>query len=171
MRTVRTASGATAVQIVWSNLGVGAGAGSGPLEIVASRAEHLWEALCRAYVARLRRDCRLGQGVPCAGVGADHRADQQAGLAARGGGDRGVRAVLREKTCQVRRCFPSETPSTTRPEQPIRLANRTADVSVHANTSLSPLRPEWRTRREGSRPARQHVRIGVRPLATTAFLP
>ena len=40
-----------------------------------------------------------------------------------------------------------------------------------ANTSLSPLRPEWRTRREGSRPARQHVRIGVRPLATTAFLP
>ena len=87
MRTVRTASGALAVQIVWSSqrgarqiehlgsahdeaevavlkkaaaerisagqqtldLGLGGGAGSGPLEIVASRAGHLWDALCRTY--------------------------------------------------------------------------------------------------------------------------
>jgi Transposase DDE domain len=88
VRTVKTASGATAVQIVWStrrgsrqieHLGsahddgeVGAlkaaarqrlaegqgaldlglhtaGADGEPLEIVASKASHLWEALCRAY--------------------------------------------------------------------------------------------------------------------------
>jgi Transposase DDE domain len=87
VRTVRTASGATAVQVVWSSrrgsrqiehlgsahsddevaalkvvaaqriaagqaefdLGLDAGPGSGPLEIVGSRAGHLWAALCRAY--------------------------------------------------------------------------------------------------------------------------
>jgi hypothetical protein len=87
VRAVRTGSGATAVQIVWSSrrgarriehlgsahdeagvaalkmvaderiaagqqafdLGVDAAAGAGPLEIVASRAGHLWDALCRAY--------------------------------------------------------------------------------------------------------------------------
>jgi hypothetical protein len=88
VRTVRTASGAMAVQIVWSSqrgarriehlgsahdeaelaalksvaderiaagqqvldLGLdAAAAGSGPLEIVSSRAGHLWDALCRAY--------------------------------------------------------------------------------------------------------------------------
>lgn len=87
MRTVRTASGATAVQIVWStrrgarqiehlgsahdevglaalravaveriaagqaelDLGLDAAAGSGPLEIVGSKAGHLCDALCRAY--------------------------------------------------------------------------------------------------------------------------
>jgi hypothetical protein len=87
VRTVRTASGATAVQIVHSSrrgsrdiehlgsahdqaelaalkaaarqriaagqdeldLGLDATARSGPLEIVASRMAHLWEALCRAY--------------------------------------------------------------------------------------------------------------------------
>jgi hypothetical protein len=88
VRTVRTASGATAVQVVWSSrrgarqiehlgsahdevelaalkvvaaeriaagqqvldLGLDAGAaGAGPLEIVSSRAGHLWDALCRAY--------------------------------------------------------------------------------------------------------------------------
>ena len=87
VRTVRTSSGATAVQVVWSsrrgarqiehlgsahsedeiaalrlvaaqriaagqaelNLGLDAGAGSGPLEIVGSKAGHLWDALCRAY--------------------------------------------------------------------------------------------------------------------------
>jgi len=87
VRTVRTASGATAVQVVWSSrrgsrriehvgsahdeaelaalkavaaerivagqveldLGLDAAAGSGPLEIVASRAGHLWAALGRAY--------------------------------------------------------------------------------------------------------------------------
>jgi hypothetical protein len=87
VRTVRTASGATAVQIVWSSqhgsrriehlgsahddaelaalravaaeriaagqqaldLGLEAAAGAGPLEIVSSRAGHLWDALCRAY--------------------------------------------------------------------------------------------------------------------------
>ncbi len=91
VRTVKTASGATAVQIVYSNrrgsrkiehigsahdeqelaalkvaardrlargqgeldlgLGVAAAVGSGRLRIVSSRAEHLWEALCRAYDA------------------------------------------------------------------------------------------------------------------------
>ena len=87
VRTVKTASGATAVQIVWSSrrgardiehlgsahddeelealraaadqrlaagqgeldLGLDEAAGSGPLEIVASRMGHLWDALCRAY--------------------------------------------------------------------------------------------------------------------------
>jgi hypothetical protein len=87
VRTVRTASGATAVQVVWSSrrgsrqiehlgsahddgelaalkavaaeriaagqqaldLGLAAAAGAGPLEIVASHAGHLWDALCRAY--------------------------------------------------------------------------------------------------------------------------
>ena len=87
VRTVRTASGATAVQVVWSSrkgsrqidhvgsahdgdelaalkaiaaerigagqvkvdLGLAAAAGSGPLEIVGSKAAHLWEALSRAY--------------------------------------------------------------------------------------------------------------------------
>ena len=87
VRTVRTASGATAVQIVHSSrrglrdiehlgsahdeaglaalkaaarqrivagqseldLGLDATARSGPLEIVASRMAHLWEALCRVY--------------------------------------------------------------------------------------------------------------------------
>jgi hypothetical protein len=87
VRTVKTASGATAVQIVWSSrrgsrdiehlgsahddqelealkaaaeqrlaagqgeldLGLDAAVGSGPLEIVASRMGHLWDALCRAY--------------------------------------------------------------------------------------------------------------------------
>jgi hypothetical protein len=87
VRTVKTASGATAVQIVHStrrgsrdiehlgsahdevelealkaaarqrlaegqrelDLGLDAAAGSGPLEITASRMAHLWDALCRAY--------------------------------------------------------------------------------------------------------------------------
>ena len=87
VRTVRTASGATAVQIVHSSrrglrdiehlgsahdeaglaalkaaarqrivagqseldLGLDGHGGSGPLEIVASRMAHLWEALCRVY--------------------------------------------------------------------------------------------------------------------------
>jgi len=88
VRTVRTASRATAVQVVWSSrrgarqiehlgsahddaelavlkavaaeriaagqlvldLGLNAAAaGAGPLEIVSSRAGHLWDALCRAY--------------------------------------------------------------------------------------------------------------------------
>ncbi len=31
------------------DLGLAAAAGSGPLEIVGSRAGHLWDALCRAY--------------------------------------------------------------------------------------------------------------------------
>jgi len=31
------------------DLGLAAAAGAGPLEIVASRAGHLWDALCRAY--------------------------------------------------------------------------------------------------------------------------
>jgi hypothetical protein len=89
VRTVRTASGATAVQLVWSSrrgarqiehlgsahdeaelaalkqvgaeriaagqqaldLDLGAVAGTGPLEIVSSRAGFLWDALCRAYDA------------------------------------------------------------------------------------------------------------------------
>jgi hypothetical protein len=87
VRTVKTSSGATAVQIVWSSrrgsrsiehigsahdeaelaalkaaaaerlaggqaeldLGVAARPGSAPLPITASRAAHLWDALCRAY--------------------------------------------------------------------------------------------------------------------------
>jgi hypothetical protein len=87
VRTVRTASEATAVQIVWSSrrgsrqiehlgsahddaelaalrqvaaeriaagqvqldLGLEVAAGAGPLEIVGSKAGHLWDALCRAY--------------------------------------------------------------------------------------------------------------------------
>jgi hypothetical protein len=87
VRTVKTASGATAVQIVWSSrrgsrqiehlgsahdadelaalkvvaaervaagqaeldLGLGAAAGNGPLEVVGSKAGHLWDALSRAY--------------------------------------------------------------------------------------------------------------------------
>ena len=87
MRTVRTTSGATAVQVVWSSrrssrhvehfgsahedaelaalkqaaaeliaagqvqldLGLDAAAGAGPLEIVGSKAGHLWDALCRVY--------------------------------------------------------------------------------------------------------------------------
>jgi hypothetical protein len=87
VRTVRTTSGATAVQVVWSSrlgsrqiehlgsahsddevvalkliaaqriaagqaeldLGLDAGAGAGPLEVVGSKAGHLWDALCRAY--------------------------------------------------------------------------------------------------------------------------
>jgi Transposase DDE domain len=87
VRTVKTASGATAVQIVYSSrrgsrnlehvgsahteaevealkaaaaqrlaagqgeldLGLGAAAGSGPLEITSTRMSHLWDALCRAY--------------------------------------------------------------------------------------------------------------------------
>ena len=88
VRTVKTASGATAVQIVWSSrkgsrqiehlgsahddaqlealkgaaaqrlaagqqaldLGLGqTGTSDGPLEIVASCSQHLWEALCQAY--------------------------------------------------------------------------------------------------------------------------
>ena len=90
VRTVKTASGATAVQIVWSSrrgardiehvgsahddaelealqaaarqrladgqgeldLALGSGEiASGPLEIVGSRAGHLWDGLCRAYGA------------------------------------------------------------------------------------------------------------------------
>jgi hypothetical protein len=90
VRTVRTASGATAVQIVWSSrrgsrniehvgsahdeaqvealkaaanqrisqdqgeldLGLGpAEIGSGPMEIIGSRAGHLWDALCTVYGA------------------------------------------------------------------------------------------------------------------------
>jgi len=89
VRTVRTSSGATAVQIVHSSrrgsrdiehlgsahdeaelealkaaarqrlaagqgeldLGLAVAAGTGPLEIVSSRAGHLWDALCRAYDA------------------------------------------------------------------------------------------------------------------------
>jgi hypothetical protein len=89
VRTVRTASGATGVQVVWSSrrgsrqiehlgsahdeaelaalrlvaaeriaagqqaldLGLDAVVGAGPLEIIASRAGHLWDALCRAYDA------------------------------------------------------------------------------------------------------------------------
>src|SRR5271166_3350016 len=90
VRTVKTASGAIAVQIVWSTrrgsrqiehlgsahddaelealkaaarqrLAVGQGAldlgldttgvDGEPLEIVGSKASHLWEALCRAYQA------------------------------------------------------------------------------------------------------------------------
>jgi hypothetical protein len=31
------------------DLGLDAGPGSGPLEIVGSKAGHLWDALCRAY--------------------------------------------------------------------------------------------------------------------------
>jgi hypothetical protein len=87
VRAVRTTSGATAVQIVWSSrrgarriehlgsahnedelaalkrvaaermsvgqdqldLGLDTGGPAGPLEIVGSRAGHLWDALCRAY--------------------------------------------------------------------------------------------------------------------------
>jgi hypothetical protein len=87
VRTVRTASGAMAVQIVWSSrqgsrriehlgsahdvdelaalkavaaervaagqaeldLGLAAAAGTGPLEIVGTRAGHLWDALSRVY--------------------------------------------------------------------------------------------------------------------------
>ena len=87
MRTVRTASGATAVQVVWSSrrgsrqiehlgsahgddelaalklvaaeriaagqveldLGLGALAAAGPLEVVGSKAGHLWDALIRVY--------------------------------------------------------------------------------------------------------------------------
>ncbi len=87
MRAVRTASGAMAVQIVWSSrrgsrqiehlgsghdesevaalkavaaerlaagqqvldLGLADAAGAGPLEIVGSKAGHLWDALCRAF--------------------------------------------------------------------------------------------------------------------------
>jgi hypothetical protein len=87
VRTVKTASGATAVQIVWSSrrgsrqiehlgsahdaddlaalksvaaeriaagqaeldLGPAAAVGNGPLEVVGSRAGHLWDALSRAY--------------------------------------------------------------------------------------------------------------------------
>jgi hypothetical protein len=87
VRTVRTTSGAMAVQVVWSSrrgsgqiehlgsahdeaelavlraaavdriaagrvqldLGLDAVAGAGRLEIVGSRAGHLWDALCRAY--------------------------------------------------------------------------------------------------------------------------
>ena len=76
MRTVRTTSGALAVQIEHMgsahdeaelaalkaaaaervaagqqvlDLGLAVAAGAGPLEIVASRAGHLWDALCRAY--------------------------------------------------------------------------------------------------------------------------
>ena len=90
VRTVKTASGVTAVQIVWSSrrgarniehvgsahdeaqmeaLKTAAGqritqgqgeldlglhlaeSGSGPLEIIGSRAGHLWGALCSAYEA------------------------------------------------------------------------------------------------------------------------
>jgi hypothetical protein len=87
VRTVRTTSGATGVQVVWSSrrgsrqiehlgsahdegelpalkqvaaeriaagqaqldLGLDAAVPSGPLEIIGSRAGHLWDALCRAY--------------------------------------------------------------------------------------------------------------------------
>jgi hypothetical protein len=87
VRTVRTASGAAAVQIVWSSrrgsrriehlgsthsddelavlklvaaeriaagqgqldLGLDAGSGTGPLEVVGAKAGHLWDALCRAF--------------------------------------------------------------------------------------------------------------------------
>jgi hypothetical protein len=87
LRTVRTASGATAVQIVWSSrrgsrriehlgsahdadelaalkvvaeqriaagqqqldLGLAVGATDGPLEVVGSKAAHLWDALSRTY--------------------------------------------------------------------------------------------------------------------------
>jgi hypothetical protein len=87
VRTVRTSSGATPVQVVWSSrrgsrqiehpgsahrdnevpalkaiateriaagqaeldLGLDAAAGSGPLEVVGSKAGHLWDGLCRAY--------------------------------------------------------------------------------------------------------------------------
>lgn len=72
-------------------------ASAGPLEIVSSRMEHLWDVLCRAYNrlgfgeatdgnetshALNVSSCggwrlRLG-GVSAAGPGADHRADQQA---------------------------------------------------------------------------------------------
>jgi hypothetical protein len=87
VRTVRTASGVMAVQVVWSSrwgsrqnehlgsahdagelaalnavateriaagqtqldLGLDTGAPAGPLEVVGSKAGHLWDALCRAY--------------------------------------------------------------------------------------------------------------------------
>ena len=56
VRTVKTASGATAVEIVWSyrrNLpsGLGGPGLCGPLEIASSRIAHLWDALCRPYDA------------------------------------------------------------------------------------------------------------------------
>ena len=40
----RIAAGQTELE-----LGLGAWAGAGPLEIVGSKAGHLWDALCRAY--------------------------------------------------------------------------------------------------------------------------
>jgi hypothetical protein len=101
VRTVRTASGATAVQVVWSSrrgsrdiehlgsahsddevtalkqvaqerivagqvaldLGLVVAAVDGPLEIVGTRAGHLWDALCRAYASLGFEDAACGDEV------------------------------------------------------------------------------------------------------------
>ena len=127
VRTVKTASGATAVQIVWSsrrgsrqieNIGsahdeaqvevlkaaadqrLAAGQQSldlgldqpgsvgAPLEIVASRSAHLWEALCQAYRVLGFDAAAGGDEVFRSGRCPHHRADEQGRCAAGTAGDR-----------------------------------------------------------------------------------
>lgn len=76
------------------DLGLADSAGSGPLQIVGSKAKHPWEALCRpttrsGSIIRWRR-----RGIPGAGAGAGHRAHLQAGCTAGVGRGRGCSAVL-----------------------------------------------------------------------------
>jgi hypothetical protein len=55
---------------------------------------HLWNALCRATTPSGPAGHRGRRGIQAARAGADHRADEQAGLAARPGGGRRSRAVV-----------------------------------------------------------------------------
>ena len=144
VRTVKTASGATAVQIVYSShrgsrdiehigsahddaelellkaaarqrlaagqgeldLGLDAGAaGGGPLPITASRMGCLLDALEHAYrVLGFDRAAGGDEVFRAAGAGADHRAGQQARLAAGAGGGRGRPAVVLRRSSAA---FPS----------------------------------------------------------------
>ena len=143
VRTVKTASGATAVQIVWSSrrgsrsiehLGsahdeaeVAALKAAAAQRLAAGQAEldlgladtarwrsrcrsprrrsaHLWDALCRAYDVLGFDEAAGGDEVfRAAGVGADHRADQQGRLAA---GARRDRRRGRRRIATVKRRLP-----------------------------------------------------------------
>jgi hypothetical protein len=67
------------------DLDLDAVAGAGPLEIVSSRAGHLWDALSRAYDTLGFDQAAGGDEVFRRLVLPDHRTQQQAGLAARAG--------------------------------------------------------------------------------------
>ena len=80
------------------NLGPGftGGGTGGPLPITSSRMGHLLDALGRGYdVLGFGRAASGDEVFRASGAGADHRAGQQAGLAAGAGGGRGGAGVVR----------------------------------------------------------------------------